>query len=294
MRVAVILVATMMIGASAMAAPLSAKLTGEGVAVSIGDDLFTVYKNDEDLKKPYFWPVNGPASGKSVTVESTEPYPHHNSIFFGCDKVNGGNYWQDTNRRGQIVSQGIEIVEADGDRVQFLDTCLWQQPKKDPVIRDVRRVTVSAPSDDLRIIDFAITMEALVDIRIEKTNHSLFSARMMPELSVQSGGTLVNAEGESAEEGTFGKASPWCDYSGERDGVTEGLAILQHPDNRWYPSPWFTRNYGFFSPTPMYWLEGDRFELPKGETLTLQYRVLVHTGTAEDAAIAQHFEAYGE
>ncbi|GAF95919.1 unnamed protein product, partial [marine sediment metagenome] len=36
-------------------------------------------------------------------------------------------------------------------------------------------------------------------------------------------------------------------YSGTRDGITEGIAILQHPDNRWFPAKWFTRDYGFFS-----------------------------------------------
>ncbi len=103
----------------------------------------------------------------------------------------------------------------------------------------------------------------------------------MPELSVTSGGTLVNAEGKTSEKGTFNVASPWCDYFGTRNGITEGIAILQHPANRWYPSPWFTRDYGFFSPTPMNWLEGDQLDLPKGQKLTLSYRVIVHTGDVE-------------
>ena len=47
---------------------------------------------------------------------------------------------------------------------------------------------------------------------------------------------IINAEGKTTEKGTFGLASPWCDYWGTRSGVTEGIAILQNPDNRWYPS----------------------------------------------------------
>ncbi|MCA9428556.1 MAG: PmoA family protein, partial [Candidatus Omnitrophica bacterium] len=96
------------------------------------------------------------------------------------------------------------------------------------------------------------------------------------------------------EEGTFGKPSSWCDYAGSRDGITEGLAILQSPGNRWFPSRWFTRDYGFFSPTPMYWLENDRLELSKGEALELKYRVIVHSGDVNEAGIAQHFLAYAE
>ncbi len=273
-------------------ADVAAAIAGDSVEVRVDDALFTAYKFGGDQKYPYFWPVNGPASGESITTETSEPYPHHHSLFFGCDHVNDGNYWQDTNERGQILSQGPAIVESGGDRVVFTDTCLWKKPGEDPVIRDARTITITAPDDATRYIDFEITLESLVDATITKTNHSLFSARVVPELSVASGGTLVNAQGDTSEAGTYGVESPWCDYSGTRDGVTEGIAIFQYPDNRWYPSKWFTRDYGFFSPTPMYWLENDRLDLPKGETLTLRYRVVVHTGKANEAGIAEHFAKY--
>ncbi|MBN2309863.1 MAG: PmoA family protein [Candidatus Hydrogenedentes bacterium] len=271
---------------------VAARIEDTHVAIDVDGKPFTCYTFAATQKYPYFWPVNGPVSGKSVTTETSEPYPHHHSLFFGCDRVNGGNYWQEANERGQIVSQGPALVEDSGDRVVFTDECLWQQPGNEPVLRDRRTVTVSAPSDVLRLIDFEIALEPLVDVRIEKTNHSLFSARVMPELSVKSGGTLINAEGKSGEKGTWGVASPWCDYAGTRDGLTEGLAILQHPGNRWYPAPWFTRDYGFFSPTPMYWPDGDGIDLPKGEQVVLRYRVAVHAGDASEAGIKRLWSEY--
>lgn len=280
--------------AHAQAAPqqLSARIEGSALVIHAGDALFTAYKFSGDQKYPYFWPVNGPESGKSITTESSEPYPHHHSLFFGCDKVNGGNYWQEGNDRGQIVSEGPEIIEASGDRVAFQDHCLWRIPGQDPILDDVRKVRVSAPSASLRLIDFEITLKALVDVHIEKSNHALFSARVAPELCVQSGGVLRNAEGNAGEEATFGIASPWMDYTGIRDGVAEGIAILQHPDNEEYPFPWFTRDYGFFSPTPMNWLDESGLTLTKGEEVTLRYRVVVHAGDAEAAGIAGQFDAY--
>ena len=104
-------------------------------------------------------------------------------------------------------------------------------------------------------------------MRIEKTNHSLFAARVTPELSAQAGGVLLNAAGALGEKGTFGTASPWCDVSGTRFGLREGIAIFESPKNRWYPSKWFTRDYGFFSPTPFNWLDDAGLRLAKGETL---------------------------
>jgi len=280
------------IPARAASPEVQAKLEDNQVAVTVGGKLFTCYKFDHSQKYPYFWPVMGPASGQSVTTETSEPYPHHNSLFFGCDRVNGGNYWQDTNERGQILSEGPKILESSGDRVVLADECLWKQPGKEPIIRDRRRIIITAPGESLRFIDFQITLEPLTDIRILKTNHSLFSARVVPELAVTAGGTLVNAEGKTAEKGTFGVASAWCDYSGTRGGITEGLAIVQHPSNRWYPSKWFTRDYGFFSPTPMNWLDGDQMDLPRGEKLTLGYRVIVHSGNSQEADIAALFDRY--
>jgi len=271
---------------------VSAKIEKNQVIVNIDGTLFTCYKFAGSQKYPYFWPVNGPLSGKSITTETSEPYPHHHSLFFGCDRVNGGNYWQDVNERGQILSQGPKIAEATRQQIVLTDICLWKQPGKEPVIEDTRQMTIFAPSETLRIIDFKITMTPLIDIEILKTNHSLFSARVVPELSVTSGGTLINAEGNTSEKGTFGAASPWCDYSGTRDGAVEGIAILQNPANRWYPSKWFTRDYGFFSPTPMYWLEGDKLNLAKGEKLTLEYRVVVHAGNAKTANVAELFNQY--
>jgi len=274
------------------ALPINASLEKDQIDISVAGRLFTSYKFSASQKYPYFWPVNGPATGTSITTETSEPFPHHHSLFFGCDRVNGGNYWQEGNERGQILSQGPKIVEAQGELILFTDECMWKQPGQDPIMRDLRRVTVAAPDDARRIIDFEITMEPLTDIRIEKSNHSLFSARVMPELSVASGGTLINAEGASAEKGTLGVKSPWCDYSGTRNGVTEGIAIFQNPNNRWYPAPWFTRDYGFFSPTPMYWLEGDVLKLAKGETLALRYRVVIHSGHAKAAGVADLFRQY--
>lgn len=291
MRIFTWLVILAVVSPAAMAAELAATLDGTQINITVGGTLFTAYKFADTQKYPWFWPVTGPVSGKSVTTETSDPYPHHHSLFFGCDKVNGGNYWQEANERGQILSQGPKVVEAKGERVVIADECLWRKPGEDPVIRDTRTITFTAPADGCRLIDFEITLEALVDVHVQKTNHSLFSGRMTPELSVASGGTLVNAEGAKSEAGTYGVASPWCDYYGARDGITEGLAILQHPSNKWFPSQWFTRDYGFFSPTPLNWEE---LRLPKGQTLTLKYRVVVHAGDTQAADIAGKFAEYAK
>ncbi len=273
---------------------ISAVKVGSRVDVTIDNLFFTSYHFSEDEKYPYFFPVNGP-SGESVTSMRNGTYPHHSSLFFGCDFLNGGNYWQEGLDRGQIVSLREDILENDGPRVVIENECIWKRPEAVSPIRDIRKITISAPSKDVYQIDFEISMQMLTDVSIQRTNHSLFSGRMDPSLSVNSGGTMINAEGEQGEKETFGKASAWMDCYGKRGDKIEGMAILQHPSNKWYPSPWFTRDYGFFSPTPMYWpANNESTFLKKDEVITLKYRVLVHSGSNETAKIAEAFKKYQE
>jgi hypothetical protein len=267
--------------------------TGSKIDVFIDKTLFTSYIFSQEEKYPFFFPVNGP-SGASVTSMRNGNFPHHSSLFFGCDHVNGGNYWQEGLERGQIISLRADIIEQGGKRLVIENECIWTRPGALAPIKDIRKITISAPSNDIRQIDFEIVMEMLMDVTIARTNHSLFSGRMDPDLAVINGGTMINAEGETSEKGTFGKPSAWIDFYGTRQGKTEGMAIMQHPSNKWYPAPWFTRDYGFFSPTPMYWPENpDKGTfLRKGEKVHLQYRVLIHSGDHRDARIAEHFANY--
>lgn len=276
---------------------ITAEKVGNKVEFRVDGNLFTNYILSEYEKYPFFYPVNGP-SNASVTSMRNGNYPHHSSLFFGCDKVNGGNYWQDGLERGQIVALQTEIIETGGDKAVIENQCIWTRPGAESPIKDKRRITVTKPSDDKFFLDFEVTMEMLIDVTINKTNHSFFSGRMDPDLAVIGGGKMVNAhgnQGEKGDDGTFGKRSGWMDCNGKRMGKREGMAILQHPSNDWYPSPWFTRDYGFFSPTPMYWPENNgKTELKKGDKIHLRYRVIVHTGDEKDADIAGEFKKFSQ
>jgi hypothetical protein len=279
-------------GPTASSPRLSAERFDDRIVVRVDDATFTCYRFGAGQKYPYFYPVNGPLSGVSVTTESSLPWPHHRSLFFGCDKVNGGNYWQEGNEQGQIVSRGATIASPGPERVEIADVCDWRRPGANPILVDRREIMIEAPSPSLRTIRFHVALEALAEIRIERTNHSLFAARVAPELSAARGGILLNSGGATGEKGTFGASASWCDVSGTRFGLREGIAILDGPRNRFYPSRWFTRDYGFFSPTPLNWLDDAGLRLARGETLELDYLVVVHAGDASEAGIAALFATW--
>jgi hypothetical protein len=276
-----------------VAAKITAEKVGSKINITVGDKFFTSYIFSEDEKYPFFYPVNGPVSGGSVTSMRNGEYPHHSSLFFGCDLLNGGNYWQEGLERGRIISINAKIVKQGGDTAIITDECIWSRKDSFSPVRDIRKIIITSPDANTRQIDIEIRMEMLTDVTIQKTNHSLFSVRMAADLSVLNGGTMINAEGLENEEKTFGRPSARIDYYGKRGNAVEGMALMQHPSNPWFPSPWFTRDYGFMSPTPMFWPEnGINAYLKKGTVLDLRYRVIVHSGDFKEAKIAEEFTKY--
>lgn len=287
-----VLILFVTIGSTKAQTKITAEKVGDKIEFRINGNLFTNYIISENEKYPFFFPVNGPSKATVTSIRNAN-YPHHSSLFFGCDRVNDGNYWQQGLERGQIISLRADILETGGEKAVIVNECIWRRPGADAPIKDKRTITVTAPSKDKFFIDFDVIMEMLLDVTILKTNHSLFSGRMDADLAVINGGTMINAEGETGEKGTFGKPSAWMDYHGKRMGGIEGMAILQHPSNEWFPSPWFTRDYGFFSPTPMYWPENEKTtELKKGDTINLRYRIIIHSGDEKEAEIAEEFNNY--
>lgn len=259
--------------------------------VRIDGRMFTCYRAGAAQKYPYFYPLIGAASGASMTEESSEPWPHHRSLFLGCDRVNGANYWQEGLDRGRIASRGPRIETKQADRVVIADHCDWTPPGKPPVIEDVRRFTLTAPDAACRLIDADITITAREDIAIAKTNHSFFSLRAARDLAPAGGGALFNSAGQEGEKATFGEKAAWCAFRGRRCGVPETIVLMDHPRNPWSPCPWFTRDYGMISPTPFYWLENG-WNLPAGKSIRIRHRVAALSGDGEASVIGRLYEEF--
>jgi len=270
---------------------------GPQIWVRFNNQVVTCYRAHRSQKYPYCYPLAGPVTGLSVTAETALPWPHHRSLFFGCDRVNGGNYWQEGYEQGQILSDGPRLGAATAKSVEILDACEWRKPGGPVVMRDRRVITVTIESPRLRFLDWRIEWEAVEDVTVAKTNHSLFAARAAGDLAPTGGGQLVNAEGETGEKGTFGKKSAWCDFFGRRPSpageVVEGLAILDHPGNPWAPTPWFTRDYGFLSPTPLNFIT-EPWTLGAGRSVTLRYRVVIHAGDPREAGLDGIYRAWAQ
>jgi len=258
---------------------------GPRIWIRLGEDVLTCYRAHPSQKYPYFYPLVGPVSGLPLTVETSDPYPHHRSLWLACDKVNGGNYWQEGYGQGQIVSKGPTVATPEANRVVITDACAWKRPGAPSPCQDSRIFEFSRSGRGYTL-DVEIRWTALENMTIPRTNHSLFSMRAATDLAATGGGTLMSASGAAGADATFGKPAKWMAFFGKRrgDGPVEGIAIMDHPENMDGQTPWFTRDYGFASPTPLYFRE-KAFMLPKGETVILRYRVAAFTGDPQAAGL---------
>jgi hypothetical protein len=273
---------------------LTAYQFGPQVWVRWGDNPLTSYRAHPTQKYPYFYPLSGPVSGLSLTTESGSSYPHHRSLLFACDRVNGGNYWQGDVAAGQIVSKGPKLGTCTPTSAEILDECEWHKPGEPVVMRDRRLFKITVAGPRLRTIDAQITWTAVGNVTVLKTNHSLFALRAARDITPWGGGTLENANGQQGEKATFGQQAAWCAYYGKREGcpgVVEGIALMDHPKNPWTPCRWFTRDYGFISPTPMNFVD-KTWELPAGKSVSLRYRVVLFAGDAKEAQVEGLYRAW--
>jgi len=248
------------------------------------------YRAHPTLKYPYFCPLNGPVSGLSLVSESGLPYPHHRGLWLGCDPLNGGDYWSDGPlERGRIQSTELKLDEtaATPTESHFSQRCDWERAGAASPLRDERHFVVRVPNDQLRLIDCRFKLTAQEDIAIERAKHSFFAMRAASDISPTYGGILMNSSGGLGAKGTYGKPADWCGYHGKRKlrpDVVEGIAIMNHPDNFDGNCPWFTREYGHLSPSPFNFLDKP-WRFANGEILELQYRVVLHAGTPQEAGL---------
>jgi hypothetical protein len=238
-------------------------------------------------------------------VEGEErDHPHQRSFWFTHGDVNGVDFWaadpmNRPNPRFGTIRQTEAQVLSPGGGVAILTTANdWLDPEGEVLCKDLRTFRIFAGSSP-RVIDVDITIAAVQPVTFGDTKEGTFGLRIASSMYLKrkQGGRIVNAEGITDNE-TWGKPSPWVDYTGPVAGETVGVAILNHPESFRYPTTWHVRDYGLFAANPFGYSDFKSVDQPgehkldTGESLSVRYRVILHEGTTEEADIARAFAAY--
>lgn len=279
------------------------------LAISLGGQEAIVYQYAAHWDMPHFYPVRSP-SGKLLTIQKTEPYPHHRSLWF-ADAVQLAGHRSvsfysasrspradpddpQSPHRNRIRHVALEVIENEGAELRLRMALLWEMDFDVPVLDETREMRLVALGDGEYLLDIAFTVTANygdVTFVSDWSHYAWPYVRMHPQFSEKSGGRLVNSEGQIGEAQVMGATALWVDYANAVDDVTEGLAILSHSEND-HPHKWFTRGYGTFGPRRNDSRSGKRFVLAQGDSLRRRVGILVHRGDVEAGRVAERYGQY--
>lgn len=305
------------------------RLADDRIAVTIDGMFFAEYRTDFN-GCPIIWPIVGP-SGKEMTRQypmrdalpsEAKDHPHHRGLWFNHGDVNGVDFWAVGKGKGVIRHREFITVQSGGNEAVIVTTNDWLDPKDDSVLcSDIRTfrfgtcdTTKSSSNTETaadRYVDVTITVTAKQEtVVFGDTKEGSFAVRVpgtvdgdAKKRNPQWGGTIMNAEGVK-DNSAWAKRSGWVDYFGPVDGETVGIAILEHPSSFRSPTYWHVRTYGLFAANPFGVNDFDNLQiketakkpgnltLKNGESFTLRYRVIFHTGDTETAKIAEEFQKY--
>jgi len=280
------------------------------LAVRIAGREAFVYVYGPEVDLPHFFPIRSP-SGKSMTVQKTEPYPHHRSFWFADTVQREGHppasFYNalysgtgDPRHPGPPFTNRIrhvafgELAPGAGQARLGLNL-LWEMDSgRTPVLEETRTVRIVALGQGEYFLDLTFRLRAgygPVTFCSDAAHYAWPYVRLNSDFNTNNCGRLVNSEGGCGQAGTHNQPACWVDFS--RTGVAdaEGLALFSHPSNP-HPHTWLTRDYGTFGPRREAARNGRPFSLGRDETLSTRCGVLVHRGDVQSGRVAERYAAY--
>ena len=292
---------------SSLAAQVAFKPSATQVDVSIDGQAYSSFFFGPDTTKPYLHPLRtatGQIISRRYPMENVEgekrDHPHHRGLWFSHGDVNGWDFWaNDKNQKGVGKGSGTIALKKlgklkGGKKQGSIEASFeWKDGTGKALLADDRKITFHAGGPH-RIIDYDITLKALVESKFGDTKEGAFAVRLIKELDEENTGTMTSSTGATKEKNIWGKAFPWVDYVGTLNGGQVGVAFLDHPKNPRYPTFWHARAYGLFA-SNIFGLhdflrdktKDGSLTLAPGQTLRFRFRVVIHAGDAASAGIAK-------
>lgn len=259
---------------------------GKAIGVQRGPHEPAAWTLDYGTKaKPFIHPLRTPAG---YCLSLAEPHDHlwHRGLWFTFKFVNDDNFWEENVDHGVQRVVSVPEVHHDGnDRVSVRLDLDWIKPGSGEAVIAEDRSIVYRPGDGVDTLDWTTTLISRHDMTLDRTPYTTWGG--------YGGLSFRGARGWAVEryglpdamtpERPAGQRGAWCDLSGKLDGgvdVTGGIAILDHPGNIRYPTPWYAGG-GAMTFINAAILFHEPLPLAAGQALRLRYRILVHDGIWE-------------
>ena len=237
----------------------------------------------------YIHPLYGP-EGEVLTDDYPEDHPHHRAVNWSWATLQWKGETRDLFAVRGIWARpaGRPDFRSGPMFAELTAQSRWMWDDAIPVVAEHVSIRAYREEGGSRCIDIEIRIEALVDGlefagRLE-AGYSGFNVRMAPGEGQE---IVFHTDGPDAEP-----RRAWADYSAvfPGGGARAGVSIVQAESNPMYPQDW--RKYdslNFFQPL---YPGGELIAMPKGEAVTLRYRLWIHPGRADEQRMADAWAAY--
>lgn len=153
----------------------------------------------------------------------------------------------------------------------------WENNRQ--FLHEKTAITVHSMADEVRKIDFEISMKALVPgVRIGGSDNELGYGGFSLRIKTPEDMVFTSDRGVEIYERGQTRPIPWMDFSGSfgPGGEYSGITVLSHPSSADYPPVWILNPKSSMQ-NPVY--PGRyRTELPVNTPVILRYRVIIHKG----------------
>jgi hypothetical protein len=259
-----------------------------------------------DIEKPCFDPLRTPA-GHNISLFQPVDHIWHRGLWFALKYVNGENFWEeyvptDTSgtKYGRHFYTAPPTIDADADgRVCARGEVAWVSRVSDEQLITETRTIGYADHGSWLTLDCSFSLLAHQDLHLDRHPFKGFggySGLILRATRDWVETKITLADGTESPRPT-GQQAPWAALTGLFDGAfggePGGLAILDHPGNARHPSPWYgaTGNVQYLNAAFVF---HEPLDVPRGERLTLNYRLLIFDGELDTKWVQQQWEAYGQ
>jgi hypothetical protein len=292
------------------------------VDVMVEKKPFTSYLWSAGMIKPLLFPITA-ATGTVITrgfpiaprPGEQKDHPHQVGLSMTYGDVDGADFWNNKGEYddepkgkhpapGMIVHRSVDEVRGGRGQGTLTASSDWVMPDGRVAFHEKTRFVFHA-GEKRRAIDRIGTWTAPdKQVRLPDNKEGMLALRVansleLPQKKKNPDGTgkYLSSEGVEGEE-VWGKRARWLMLTGQVEGETVTIAILDHPTNPGFPTYWHARPYGLFAANPLgqqVFSEGKErlnFSIGPGASIRWAHRVVVLSGGAAPRDIEAEYQAF--
>ncbi len=250
--------------------------------------------------RPWVFPFYTPA-GKNVIQAYPFDHPFHNGIFVGANPVyvdgRQANFWAVPPRRkeqdavfhhvGRMDRADVPWIRVYTHGVQFVQYSIWRDEQGQPVLDEVRTVTLGVLGD-VHLCDVTTCMSAVYgDLQFPATKFGILCVRVEPRLVPACGGRIQADGAREGQQGIHGIPGRYVVMHNPVWGNGPYGVLMSDPEPE-ERDPWCVGAYGIVSRNPVLWQERS---VPRGTDWCCSLRVIAFDGAFRDDRIGDWLEA---